>query len=156
MGKLGVELHKDKTRIAHVSWGFTFLGYKIGQGKGLKLPVEKLTSRVNPKNLYAIPTDKFLKHFKVQIRNLTRRKAPITFTEMIEQLNPVIRGWKTYYCKAHIRKLFNQLDRWIQHRLYSFKAKRWRNGMWRKYPSKRLYGEFGLVNLIELVPSLQT
>ena len=153
--KLGVELHPGKTQVVHVSWGFTFLGYKIRQGKGLKLPREKLTSRVNVRHLYAIPSDKSQKRFKEQIRNLTRRKAPLTLAEAIDQLNPVIRGWGNYYRKAHVKGLFHRLDNWIQHRLYSMRAKRWRNTMWRKYPSWRLYGEMGLVNLIGLVPSLQ-
>ena len=154
--KLGVELHRDKTRVVHVSWGFTFLGYKIKQGKGLKLPAHKLTSHVNARNLFAIPSDKSLKRFKDQIRNLTRRKTPGKLADMINRLNPVIRGWGNYYRKAHVRNIFHGLDGWIQRRLYSFLAKRWRNTKWKHYPSRRLYEEMGLVNLIRLVPSLQT
>jgi hypothetical protein len=51
---------------------------------------------------------------------------------LIERINPVIRGWGTYYRKAHVRGLFNRLDRWSERRIYSFLAKRWRNTMWRK------------------------
>jgi RNA-directed DNA polymerase len=46
--KLGVSLHPEKTRIVHVTNGFEFLGYKIGKGKGLKLPAHKRTARTNP------------------------------------------------------------------------------------------------------------
>ena len=73
---------------------------------------------------------------------------------MINQINPVIRGWGTFYRKAHVRLLFNRLDRWIERRLYSFLAKRWRNGRWRTSPSSRLIGEFGLVRLTHLIPGL--
>ena len=34
---LGVRLHPKKTRIVHVRQGFEFLGYKVKQGKGLRL-----------------------------------------------------------------------------------------------------------------------
>ena len=95
-----------------------------------------------------------MKRFKDQIRQLTRRNAPVKLREVIQQVNPVIRGWGTYYRKAHVRRLFHQLDRWIEHRLYSFRAKRWRNAMWRRYPTARLIGEFGLVRLTHLVPGL--
>jgi hypothetical protein len=73
---------------------------------------------------------------------------------MIERINPVIRGWGTFYRKANVRLLFHRLDGWIERRLYSFLAKRWRNGMWRRYPSRRLIDDYGLVRLTHLIPSL--
>ena len=73
---------------------------------------------------------------------------------MIDRINPVVRGWGNYYRKAHVRQLFNRLDRWVERRLYSFLAKRWRNTMWRRYPTRRLVEEFGLVRLTHLIPGL--
>jgi RNA-directed DNA polymerase len=150
--ELGVALHPQKTRIVHVRQGFEFLGYKIKRGKGFRLPAHKRRSKANPHDLYAIPRPKSLKRFQERIRSLTRRKAPITLPELIERINPVIRGWGTYYRKAHVRGLFNRLDRWIERRIYSFLAKRWRNTMWRKYP--KLIEEYGLVRLTHLIPGL--
>ena len=154
--KLGVTLHAEKTRIVHVRHGFEFLGFKIKRGKpsSLKLAPEKIRSGVVPGSLYAYPREKSIRHFREQIRALTRRKAPIKTQELIGQINPVIRGWGNYYCKAHVRLLFNQLDRWIVRRIWSHKYKRWRNAGWKKFSSPRLYGEMGLVNLISLIPSL--
>jgi RNA-directed DNA polymerase len=152
--ELGVTLHPQKTRIVHVQRGFEFLGYKIKQGKGFRLPAHKRTSHTNPHDLYAIPREKSVQKFRDQIRSLTRRKAPLKLREVIEQVNPVIRGWGTFYRKANVRGLFHQLDGWIEHRLHSFLAKRWRNSMWRRYPSRRLIDEFGLVRLTHLIPSL--
>lgn len=155
--ELGVALHPHKTRIVHVRQGFEFLGYKIQRGKGFQLPAWKRhRKQTNRMNLYAIPREKSVKRFKDQIRGLTRRKAPVTLRELIAQINPVIRGWGSYYRKAHARRLFNRLDRWIERRLYSFLAKRWRNGMWRRYPTRRLIEEFGLVRLTHLIPGLVT
>jgi hypothetical protein len=73
---------------------------------------------------------------------------------MIEQINPVIRGWGTFYRKAHVRRLFNRLDRWIERRLYAFIAKKWRNAKWKSHPRSRLIEEFGLVRLTHLIPGL--
>ena len=106
------------------------------------------------KNLYAIPREKSVERFRTQIRHLSRRKAPLKLGEVIDQLNPVIRGWGNYYRKARVRRLFNELDRWIERRIYSFLAKRWRNTMWRRYPTRRLIREFGLVRLTHLIPGL--
>ena len=153
--ELGVELHPTKTRIVHVRQGFEFLGYKVKRGKGYRLSANKRRVKGNPYDLYAVPREKSVKRFRDQIRKLTRRKAPVKLQELIDQINPVIRGWGTYYRKAHVRYLFNKLDRWIVQRIYSFLAKRWRNVMWRKYPTKRLIGEYGLVRLTHLIPSLR-
>jgi RNA-directed DNA polymerase len=153
--ELGVTLHPDKTRIVHVRHGFEFLGYKVKQGKGLRLAAQKRTRRANPQGLYAIPREKSVKRFQDQIRNLTRRKTPLKLREMIERINPVIRGWGTFYRKANVRDLFRRLDGWIERRLYSFLAKRWRNRMWHRYPSRRLIDEYGLVRLTHLIPSLK-
>jgi group II intron reverse transcriptase/maturase len=151
---LGVRLHPRKTRIVHVSQGFEFLGYKVKRGKGFRLPENKRRVRRSPQNLYVVPREKSVKRFEEQVRNLTRRKAPIKLRELIEHLNPVIRGWGTFYRKADVRRIFNRLDRWIVRRIYSFLAKRWRSTMWRKYPTKRLIDGYGLVRLTHLIPGL--
>ena len=153
--KLGVVLHEGKTRIVHVRYGFEFLGYKIKRGnRPLKLPAHKIKSGTRQGALYAYPRQKSIAHFKEQIRKRTRRKAPLSTKELIDKLNPVIRGWGNYYRKAHVRKLFNQLDRWIRRRIWSQRYKRWRNMGWKKLPVSVLHGELGLVSLITLIPSL--
>jgi RNA-directed DNA polymerase len=152
--ELGVELHPQKTRIVHVSQGFEFLGYKVKQGTGFRLPAHRRRGRSNPRNLYAVPREKSVKRFQEQIRALTRRKAPLKLREVIERINPVIRGWGHFYRKADVRRLFHRLDGWVERRIYSFLAKRWRNPMWRTYPTRRLIEEFGLVRLTHLIPGL--
>ena len=89
-----------------------------------------------------------------QVRARTKRRIPLRTRELIEELNPLIRGWGEYYKKAHVRKLFHRLDGWIVRRIRSHRFKRWRNGGWRQLPETKLYGEYGLVNLIGLIPSI--
>ena len=149
--KLGVVLNREKTRIVHIAQGFEFLGFKIGRGKGkFKLNRDRITSKLNRQNLYAIPTQKSLDRFKDQIRAMTKRKIPLRLGELIETINPIIRGWGNYYCRSHVRKRFHQLDGWIIRRLWSHRTKRWRNAAWKVYPTKRLRGEFKLVSLVSL------
>lgn len=153
--KLGVVLNEDKTRIVHVRHGFEFLGYKIKRGsRPLRLPTHKIKSKTRQGALYAYPRQKSIDHFKEQIRKRTRRKAPVTTGQLIDEINPVIRGWGNYYKKAHVRKLFNRLDRWIRRRIWSHRYKRWRNAGWKALPESKLHGELGLVSLIKLIPSL--
>lgn len=153
--KLGVTPRTEKTHIVHVRQGFEFLGHKIKRGsQRLKLSPDKIRSGVVAGGLYAYPREKSIRHFMDQIRKRTRRKAPVKTQELIEELNPVIRGWGDYYCKAHVRKLFNRLDRWILRRIWSHRYKRWRNAGWKILPEARVYGEMGLVNLVSLIPTI--
>ena len=152
--QLGVELHPQKTRIVHVRYGFEFLGYKIKRGKKLYLPESKIRSRARSGALYAYPREKSIQRFQDQVRQRTKRRVPLKTPELIAKLNPLLRGWGEYYKRAHVRTLFNQLDRWIVRRIWSHRFKRWRNGGWKQLPARTLYGEYELVNLVGLIPSL--
>jgi RNA-directed DNA polymerase len=152
--QLGVVLHPQKTRIVHVQHGFEFLGYKIKRGKALRLPQSKIRSQVSAGALYAYPREKSICRFKDEVRQRTKRRVPLRTSELIAELNPVLRGWGEYYKRAHVRKLFHQLDGWIRRRIWSHRFKRWRNGGWRQLPSAKLYGGYGLVNLVGLIPSI--
>lgn len=155
LGELGVQLHPQKTRIVHVQSGFEFLGYKIKRGKQpLRLSPSRIRSGVKHGALYAYPREKSIQRFMDQVRRLTQRRIPCTTRELIEQLNPVLRGWGNYYKRSHIRGLFNRLNRWIVRRLWSHRCKRWRNTGWKQLPEAKLYGEYGLVNLVRLIPSI--
>src|SRR5712664_2093382 len=129
--QLGVELHPQKTRIVHVREGFEFLGYKIKRGqRKLHLPASKIRS---------------------QVRQRTKRLRPLNTTELIAELNPLLRGWGEYYKRAHVRKLFQRLDGWIRRRIWSHRYRRWRNAGWKRLPVTKLYGEYELVRLIDLI-----
>ena len=153
--QLGVELHPQKTRIVHVRYGFEFLGYKIKCGwRKLSLPESKIRSQARQDALYAYPKEKSIRRFMDQVRQRTKRTTPLGTEELIAGLNPLLRGWGEYYKRAHIRKLFQRLDGWIRRRIWSHRYRRWRNGGWKRLPATQLYGEYGLVRLLYLIPSL--
>jgi group II intron reverse transcriptase/maturase len=153
---LGVQLNRRKTRIVHVRQGFAFLGYTIRRGRrALYLPDARIKSGARGGDLYAYPTQKSIDRFKDAIRRSTQRRVPLRTVGLIRELNPVIRGWGEYYKRAHVRRLFNQLDRWVVRRLWSHHYKRWRCQGWHTLPMRRLRGELGLVSLVALIPSLR-
>src|SRR6266699_644366 len=153
--QLSVRLNPQKTRIVHVQQGFDFLGYRIVRTKGKrKLPASMIRSKLNPKGLIAYPTEQSIRRFRDRVRQLTRRCAPLKTEELIKELNPTLRGWGEYYKRAHIRTLFHKLDGWIVRRIWSHRFCRWRTRGWIQLPKAKLYEEFGLVNLISLIPSL--
>jgi RNA-directed DNA polymerase len=153
--QLGVELHPQKTRIVHVRYGFEFLGYKIKSGwRKLHLPASKIRSQARQGALYAYPKEKSIHRFMDQVRQRTARMIPLNTTELIAELNPLLRGWGEYYKRAQVRKLFQRLDGWIRRRIWSHRYRRWRNPGWKQLPVATLYGEYKLVRLIDLIPSL--
>ena len=101
--ELGMELHPQKTRVVHVRHGFEFLGYKIKRGKRLKLSSDEIRSTARSGALYAFPREKSINRFMDQVRALTRRRVPLKTKELIEGLNPILRGWGNCYKKAHVR-----------------------------------------------------
>jgi RNA-directed DNA polymerase len=154
LSELGVQLHPQKTRVVHVQRGFEFLGYLVKRGKQLQLPPSKIVTGAKSGALYAFPREKSIQRFKDRVRQLTRRGVPLKTKDLIEQLNPVLRGWGHYYKRAHVRVLFNKLDHWIERRIWSHRYKRWRNCGWEQLPKRKVYGEYELVQLVKLIPSI--
>jgi RNA-directed DNA polymerase len=154
LSELSVELHPQKTRVVHVRHGFEFLGYLVRRGRQLQLPTSKIVTGAKSGGLYAYPRGKSVQRFKDRVRQLTRRCVPLKTKDLIEQLNPVLRGWGHYYKRAHVRTLFNKLDRWIERRIWSHRYHCWRNCGWKQLPKRKLYGEYGLVQLVKLIPSI--
>jgi RNA-directed DNA polymerase len=147
-GELGLQLQPEKTRIVHVSQGFEFLGYKIQRGKGFRY-------KAGGPSLYAIPRERSIRRLKDKVRAITNRHTHRSFGMMLAELNPVVRGWGMYYRRAHVRRIFSRLNGWIVRRVWNFRFRRWRNAGWRTLPEKKLYGELGLVNLLQLIPSME-
>ncbi len=85
-GRLGLRLHPQKTRIVHITQGFEFLGYKIGRGKGFRY-------KAGGPTLYAIPRDRSIQRLKDRVRAITQRRNPKSLAGMLDELNPVVRGW---------------------------------------------------------------
>jgi RNA-directed DNA polymerase len=148
--RLGVRLNPEKTRIVHVRFGFEFLGYQIKRGRRRQLANRTLGRTALAGLLYAYPREKSIRRFKDQVRQLTSRRAPVTTQELIDELNPKLRGWGHYYQRAHVRRLFTQLDAWIVRRIWAHRCKRWRCSGWKQLPQTKLYGEMGLVSLLAL------
>ena len=75
--QLGVALNQAKTRIVHITRGFEFLGFKIQRGKGkFRLSHDRIKSKLNRQNLYAIPTQKSVDRFKdLYVRFVRRTEA---------------------------------------------------------------------------------
>ena len=121
-GELNLKVNTQKTKIVHKSQNFEFLGFLFGYGY----------------SNYKIPRERAVKAFKDRVRHLTRRHQPKSMSQIIRELNPVVRGWGNYFLKSNCQKVFVGLDFWLRNRITAFKLKRQGGYEHRKYPYPRL------------------
>lgn len=69
-----------------------------------------------------------IKRFKARIRQITRRKRSGSFTDIIDELNSYMRGWRNYFGHCETPSILKQLERWVRRRLRSMIWKRWLQG----------------------------
>ena len=113
----GLELSSEKTTITHIDEGFDFLGFNVRKYKG-KLLIK--------------PSKKNVKSFLAEIRRIIKSHPTITTDLLIQQLNPVIRGWTNYFCHVVSNKTFHYVDshifkaiwQWVKRR-HPEKGARW-------------------------------
>lgn len=109
----GLELSVEKTKITHVDKGFDFLGFNVRKYKG-KLLIK--------------PSKANVKVFLGNIRALIKSHATIKTEELIQLLNPRIRGWTNYYRHVVSKATFSYVDSCILRTLI-----KWIN---RRHPKK--------------------
>jgi RNA-directed DNA polymerase len=128
---MGLELKPSKTFFTHTleeyegRKGFDFLGFTIRQfrvgehhsgrsGGGRKLGFKTLIK----------PSQKKVKVHYARLKRIVREMQGASQEELIDRLNPVIRGWSNYYRSAVSKATFARLDhqmhillrRWAQRR----------------------------------------
>lgn len=139
-GENGLELHPDKTHIADLNnagEGFDFLGYRFQRTRGGAL------------RHWA--GEKACKKLRTRLRPIVRRSNGHSMARLIEELNPILRGWFEYFKQSN-RASMQQMDGWTRMRLRSIKRRRSRRkGIGRGYDHikwpNRHFAELGLYSL---------
>ena len=69
--------------------------------------------------------DKALATMKDSIRDITKRTGGRSIAQVCKRLGEYLRGWKEYFHLADTPRIFDNLDRWIRHRLRALHLKHW-------------------------------
>jgi RNA-directed DNA polymerase len=101
LAPLGLRLSPTKTRVCHLDEGFDFLGFHIQRRR------KRGTSKYH---VYTYPSKKALNAIIDKVRTLTRRERHRTLADLLRRLNPVLRGWCTYFRHGVSSRTFNYLD----------------------------------------------
>jgi RNA-directed DNA polymerase len=94
----GLSLSPEKTKITHIQEGFDFLG------QNLRKYDDKLLIKPAQKNVQA---------FLTKVRSLIKTNKQATADQLIQQLNPIIRGWANYHRHVVSKTTFNKVDHLI-------------------------------------------
>lgn len=107
--KLKLQVNRDKSAVAR-PWQRKFLGYSITMHKQTRLKI----------------ADSSLKRLKDRVREIVVGNASRNLGKTIEALNPVLRGWTSYFRLTEVKGVLQVLDGWIRRKLRCLLWRQWK------------------------------
>src|SRR5215472_1429000 len=101
LATLGLRFSESKTRVVHMSEGFSFLGFRIQWRR------KRGTSKWH---VCTFIDDRPTRSVKAKIRALTRRTSQQDLGYVLTRLNQVMHGWAKHFRHAVAKKTFATLD----------------------------------------------
>ena len=108
--KLFLKVNRNKTCVEHIS-RVKYLGYSFYRYRG------KCRFRVHPKSIVKM---------KDKIRKLTKRSNGWGNEYRALKLTQFIRGWVNYFGLADMKKLLQETDEWLRHKIRTIYWKQWK------------------------------
>jgi len=136
--KLQVEVNEEKSRRVDLQQGesFGFLGFefrRIRSRRGRWMPL------YTPKGKKRTA---LLRKLKLVFRSY--RSQPVR--ELIEQINPILRGWVNYFAVGHSSRCFSYIRDWVEKKVrrHLAEARQGQGFGWERWSKEGLYGTLGL------------
>jgi group II intron reverse transcriptase/maturase len=111
--RLRLRINESKSAV-DLGWNRKILGYSfwIDPGQVVKRKV----------------ASKALAMMKERVRLITRRTVGRSIRQVVEELRSYLVGWKAYFRLADTPRTWDELDKWIRHRLRAIHLKQWSRG----------------------------
>ena len=97
LATMGLRFSGAKTRVVHISEGFSFLGFRIQWRR--KRGTDKW-------HVYTFIDKRPVRSVKAKIRALTRRTSQLDLGYVLTRLNQVMHGWANYFRHAVAKNVF--------------------------------------------------
>jgi RNA-directed DNA polymerase len=140
LAKLRVEINEDKSRMEDLAKGgsFTFLGFEF----------RRILSRTKKWRPYYAPKLKKRTALFAKLREAFRRNISQPVGKVIEEINPILRGWGNYFRVGHANRCFSMVKHWVEKKVRRHLMRsRGRGGMgWKRWSREWIYGTLGLFN----------
>jgi len=122
---LGLQLHPQKTKVVDLREGregFDFLGWHFRARVSGRL----LERGIRRYYLHRWPSQRSMKRVRAKVKAKTgRNRVSIKdVRELFAELNPILRGWGTYFRTGNAAEKFRQIDRYVAWRLKRLLIKR--------------------------------
>jgi group II intron reverse transcriptase/maturase len=142
---LGLHLHSDKTRIVCLrngEQGFDFLGFH-----------HRMVESSKRRGRYWMnkwPSARAMSSIRAKIRGLTSpRRVGLPLNVVVEELNPVLRGWGAYFRQGNSSAKFGAIDSYVHERVAILASrKHQRSGFnWTDRYTRSWLGDLGIPRL---------
>jgi RNA-directed DNA polymerase len=133
-GVLKLSVNREKTRIVKLKDEkecLNFLGYSFRFDRDLK------GRRLKYLNMF--PADKSVVRLKEKIKEKTGRPSQNSLTVVIEDLNKTLGGWANYFQLGYPRKVFRDINYYLQVRFHRFTKNRSQRRLKPRRPGESLY-----------------
>ena len=138
LAKLDVEVNEEKTRLVDMAKGesFGFLGFDF---RRIRTSRGSWWVRYTPK----------LKKRTALLRTLSaifRRHRSQPVGRVIQQINPILRGWVNYFAGGHASRCFSYIRGWVERKVrrHLMRSTKRRGVGWRRWRREWVYQTLGL------------
>ena len=144
LSPMGLRLSEEKTMTVHIDDGFDFLGFRI----------QRQTKRgSNKRYVYTWPAKKALASITAKVRTITKQGTNHPLSDLLHQLNMVLRGWTNYFRHGVSKATFGYLHQFTWVRVVGWLRRKHRHANWqwlrRHYLANRWWPEHDGVTLFD-------
>src|SRR5229473_3155788 len=140
LAKLKVEINEEKTRMVNLSKGesFGFLGFEF----------RLVRSRRGKWRTQFVPKMKKRTALLRKLKAIFQRFVSQPVRRVIEEINPILRGWVNYFAIGHSSRCFSFIKLWVEKKVRRHLMRaRGRQGFgWKRWSTQWLHDKLGIFN----------
>jgi RNA-directed DNA polymerase len=140
LAKLRVEINEDKSRMVDLKKGesFTFLGFEL----------RRILSRNKKWRPNYAPKLKKRTALFGKLKEVFQRNVSQPVGKVVEQINPILRGWVNYFRVGNSSRCFSGIKNWVEKKVrrHLMRARKRKGYGWKRWSKEWIYGRLGLFN----------
>ena len=139
IAKLDLTINEEKssiTDLTNLDNSFQFLGFEFRR---------KITSN-GKKGALRIPKQKARINLQRKLKAIFRAKKGRPIKEIVEEINPILRGWVNYFRIGNSSKCFKKIEDWVQKKIrrHLYKTQQRKGFGWKRWNRQELYRNTGI------------
>jgi RNA-directed DNA polymerase len=138
LAKLQVEINEDKSQTVDLRKGesFAFLGFEF----------RRVLSRKGKWRPQYIPRGKKRTALLGKLKEVFRRFVSQPVEEVIELINPILRGWVNYFAVGNSSRVFSFVRDWVERKVrrHLMRSRNRKGYGWKRWTKEGLYKTLGL------------